>query len=231
MKLWGYELGGKQMSFIDKFIPSRICVHLGMLPPNVWAEIQAEDFTVQRNSKDGGPRAGEPGALEEKGWRIQQKSHSNFCGPGYVCGGGATFCIEDPNCIEELGDAVASKLCNMGMDKIPRWSVFMNNGTFGNTHACGWRVCDPERRTFWPTCCKSKREKEMWWAWFDKQLDALPLWSDILAKRLREKQSLPVIKEDEELFPHSSSGKGYVPPFVWPHESASLLRPQRKSKN
>jgi hypothetical protein len=182
-----------------------------MLPPNVWAELQAEDFTVQRNSKNGGPRSGEPGAPEEEGWRIQQKSHSNCCGPGYMCGGGATFCSEDPNSIEELGDAVASKLSNMGMDKIPRWSVFMNNGIFHENHACGWRVCDPERRTFWPTRCRGQGDKQVWWAWFDRQLDSLPLWSDVLAKRLREKQSLPVIKEDEEIH-------GYVPPFVWPHE-------------
>ena len=221
----------QQMSFIDKFVPSRICVHLGMLPGNVWTQLQTEDFTVQRNSKNGGPKSGEAGATEEKGWRIQQKSHSNSCGPGYMCGGGATFCSEDPSSIEELGDAVASKLSNMGMDKIPRWSVFMNNGIFHPNHACGWRVCDPERRTFWPTRCKTQRDKEVWWAWFDKQLDTLPLWSDVLAKRLSEKQRLPVIKEEEELFPRSSSVKGYVPPFVWPHESASLLRPQGKSKN
>jgi hypothetical protein len=219
-----YEFQGKQMSFIDKFVPSRICVHLAMLPPRVWAELQAEDFTVQRNSKNGGPKSGEPGAPEEKGWRIQQKSHSNCCGPGYMCGGGATFCSEDPSSIEELGDAVASKLSNMGMDKIPRWSVFMNNGTYSDTHACGWRVCDPERRTFWPTRCSSLKEKQMWWAWFDKQLDTLPLWSDVLAKRLSEKQRLPVIKEEEEI-------PGYVPPLVWPYESASLLRQKGKSKN
>jgi hypothetical protein len=58
----------------------------------------------------------------------------------------------------------------------------------------------------------------------------LPLWSDVLAKRLSEKQRLPVIKEEEELFPRSSSVKGYVPPFVWPHESASLLSSHAKSK-
>jgi len=119
---------------------------------------------------------------------------------------------------------VASKLSNMGMDKIPRWSVFMNNGTYSDTHACGWRVCDPERRTFWPTRCSSLKEKQMWWAWFDKQLDTLPLWSDVLAKRLSEKQRLPVIKEEEEI-------PGYVPPLVWPYESASLLRQKGKSKN
>ena len=200
------------MSFIKSFVPSRICIHLGMLPPDVWEELQAESFTVQRNSKNGGPKSGEPGSPEEKGWRIQQKSHSNGCGPGYVCGGGATFCEEDPNCIEELGDAVASNLYILGSDKTPTWSVFMNNGFLNgveqsnselHTHCCGWRVCSPTRRSFWPTRLTTQEEKEKWWVWFDRQLDSLPLWSTVLEERARRKATLPIIKEEEEEAPRN----------------------------
>jgi hypothetical protein len=50
---------------------SHLCVSLDMLPPEVWAELQAETFTVQRNSKEeDGPKAGEPACTEEDGWIV-----------------------------------------------------------------------------------------------------------------------------------------------------------------
>jgi len=154
-------------------VQSKTCVHLAMLHPHVWKGLQEEDFTVQRNSKeDGGPKTGMPGCAEESGWRIQQKPHSTCCS-GHKGGVGATDSME-------LGDAVATKYAKGGGDV---WRIYMNNGVnLSDTHACGWRVCDPSRRTFWPTRCKTPLEKEAWWRWFDAQLESLPLWSNVVAE-------------------------------------------------
>ena len=79
-------------------VQSNLCVSLAMLPPAVWAELQAETFTVQRNSKEeDGPKAGQPGCVEEDGWRIQKEPHSSSC-RGHKAGQGPT---DDAN----LGDA------------------------------------------------------------------------------------------------------------------------------
>ena len=153
-------------------VQSQLCVNLTMLPPDVWAELQAEDFTVQRNSKEpGGPKTGEPGCAEESGWRIQGKQHSSICR--------AHDANTGPTESAELGDAVATQY---GNGKQGVWRVFMNNGwDHGiHNHACGWRKCDPSVRTFWPTRCKTPMEKEAWWRWFDQQLNSLPTWSEVV---------------------------------------------------
>lgn len=155
-----------------------ICVNLVMLSPDVWEQLRQEDFTVQRNPKQpGGAMPGEPGAVEESGWRIQQEHHSKCCGPLYHCGIGPTLSAE-------LGDAVATKYAKGGGDV---WRIFLNNGwgdddeelqrNSSHIHVCGWRMCDPTKRTFWPTRCKTPIEKEVWWRWFDEQLESLPLWT------------------------------------------------------
>ena len=151
-------------------VQSKICINLAMLDPEVWAELQAEDFTVQRNSKEpGGPKTGEHGCAEESGWRIQQRIHSNIC-KGQDAKTGPTECAD-------LGEAVATKYAKGEGDV---WRIFMNNGWDGGTreHACGWRKCDPNCRTFWPTRLKLPMEKEAWWRWFDEQLNGLPTWSE-----------------------------------------------------
>jgi len=149
-------------------VQSQQCVNLAMLPPDVWAELQAEDFTVQRNSRE----AGESRYSEESGWRIQQKRHSTICS-GRDTKTGPTDSIE-------LGDAVATKYAKGERDV---WRVFMNKSR-GDGHNCGWRECDPTVRSFWPTRCKMPMEKEAWWAWFDEQLNSLPLWSQVFSKRI-----------------------------------------------
>ena len=153
---------------------STCCVNLSTLPPNVWESLQNEDFTVMRRSKKGGESTvGDYTTIEETGWRIQQRPHSNCCCSGYNKGIG-------PTDNAHLGDAVASKFINMDKHKNHIWSVFMNNGwksrypDFIHEHACGWYVCDPSQRTFWPTRCKLPLEKESWWAWFDLMLKSLP---------------------------------------------------------
>ena len=152
-------------------IQSQHCVNLAMLPPDVWAQLQAEDFTVQRKSKE----SGEPGCTQESGWRIQKKLHSSICS-GHDAKTGPTDSTE-------LGDAVATKYAD-GENGV--WRVFMNNGWDKgfHKHACGWRKCDPTVRTFWPTRCKTPMEKEAWWAWFDAQLNRLPTWSKVVYKRM-----------------------------------------------
>lgn len=153
-------------------VQTRGCVHLAMLPAEVWEQLQREDFTVQRNSKEGGgPKTGDTGCVEETGWRIQQKPHSNCC-TGHKAGIGATDSAV-------LGDAVATKYAKGKGDV---WRIYMNNGwnvDKQNIHACGWRKCDPSIRTFWPTRCKTPIEKEVWWRWFHEQLESLPLWSSV----------------------------------------------------
>ena len=157
-------------------IQSQYCVHLAMLPPDIWAELQAEDFTVQRNSKDAaGPKTGDFGCMEETGWRIQKNQHSTICS-GHDSKTGPTSEVH-------LGDAVATQY---GKGAKGVWRVFMNNGwSHGvHNHACGWRKCDPSVRTFWPTRCKTPLEKEAWWRWFDQQLNSLPIWSDVVYTRM-----------------------------------------------
>ena len=118
-----------------------ICVNLVMLSPDVWEQLRQEDFTVQRNPKQpGGAMPGEPGAVEESGWRIQQEHHSKCCGPLYHCGIGPTLSAE-------LGDAVATKYAKGGGDV---WRIFLNNGwgdddeelqrNSSHIHVCGWRM-------------------------------------------------------------------------------------------
>jgi hypothetical protein len=157
-------------------VESNMCVNLAMLPTEVWEQLQAEDFTVQRNSKkSGGAKA------EESGWRIQQKPHSGSC-TGYKPGVG-------PTADAKLGDAVATKYQKDSARGEFVWRVFMNNGyqavsTKNHRHACGWRKCDPAVRTLWPTRCKTPLEKESWWKWFDAQLESLPIWSEVVQKRM-----------------------------------------------
>ena len=146
-------------------VQGHVCVHLAQLES--WEELQAEDFTVQRNSHEpGGPKAGEPGSTEESGWRIQQRLHSACC-KGHDSKTGPTESAE-------LGEAVATKRAK-GDDDV--WRIYMNNGWDRgfDKHACGWRKCDPSVRTFWPTRCKTPMEKEAWWKWFDTQLESLPI--------------------------------------------------------
>jgi hypothetical protein len=169
-------------------VQSQVCVNLAMLPPDVWAQVQAEDFTVQRNSKEsGGPKTGDPGCAEETGWCIQQKIHSACC-TGHDAKTGPTES-------DELGEAVATKYAKGDNDV---WRVFMNNGWNKgfHQHACGWRKCDPSVRTFWPTRCKTPMEREAWWTWFDAQLNSLPTWSEVVHKRMVAEGKLPPFKKE-----------------------------------
>jgi len=153
------------------------CVNLAMLPPDVWDQLQEEEFTVQRNPK------GSACGKEESGWRIQKEPHSIFC-RGHKPGCGPTDCAE-------LGDAVATKYASGSGRRI--WRVFMNNGFCeegSREHCCGWRKCDPSVRTFWPTRCKTPIEREVWWIWFDAWLKCLPIMSDLVIR-------LPPIWEEE----------------------------------
>jgi hypothetical protein len=44
-------------------------------------------------------------------------------------------------------------------------------------------------------------EKEAWWAWFDEQLKSLPLWSDVVQKRMIVEETLPPIKKEVDDVP------------------------------
>lgn len=156
-------------------VNSSNCVNLKKLHPDIWAEIQAEHFTVERNLKySDDSNTGYIAAKQEDGWRIQFTPHSNICGGSYVAGIG-------PTGDKGQGDSVATNQIYGRDDKL-YWRIFMNNGLCEknhfhgadcHVHACGWHVCDPARRTFWPTRCVTPMEKEAWWRWFDQQLESL----------------------------------------------------------
>ena len=43
-----------------------------------------------------------------------------------------------------------------------------------NDHVCGWRVCSPKRRTFWPSRLTEEADKQAWFKWLDEVIAPLP---------------------------------------------------------
>jgi hypothetical protein len=42
-----------------------------------------------------------------------------------------------------------------------------------NDHVCGWRVCSPKKRSFWPSRLTGD-EREAWFKWLDELIAPLP---------------------------------------------------------
>lgn len=148
-------------------IEKSCCVDLAQLSGDDFNSIIKESFTVERN-----PKQSETIPWEEDGWIIQGTRHSSSCGTCWPC-------------------AHATNLYE-GRSGEKQWRYFMNNGFCkdecydGETHvrtcihtlrehACGWRVCDKGKRTFWPTRLKTMEEREVWWAWLDSKVAMLKL--------------------------------------------------------
>lgn len=134
------------------------CIDFSELPASEFQSLLSETYTVQRNPLDpSAPRPGFPefNGVEEDGWKIREKCHSTECG------------------INGWESCHASQVTSSDGNRY--WRFFMDNGfdVFWRPHACGWRVCDKGRRTFWPTRLKTIEEREEWWKWLDSLVETL----------------------------------------------------------
>ena len=135
------------------------CLSLSDLPASEFQKLLNDSYTVQRTSKDPtDPRPGEPGfnGYEEDGWLIRDRCHSNRC---------------------RIGGWEAAHAYNSS-ETGKNWSFFMDNDCNKQNdleilHACGWRPCNVNRRSFWPTRLKTIEERELWWKWLDGLMDTL----------------------------------------------------------
>jgi hypothetical protein len=76
-------------------------------------------------------------------------------------------------------------------------------------HVCGWRVCSPKRRTFWPTRITEDKEKEAWFKWLDELVAPLPFPTpedkakreeeEECEERLRMEGSVAAIQREQQL--------------------------------
>ena len=135
------------------------CVDLSQLPADDFAAIINESYTVHRNPKTpNGIPAGQPGAIEEDGWKMRSTCHSTECGQRWGVAAHATNRVQ-------------------GSSGLYEWKYFMDNGfvedNTHHVHACGWRTCDKHKRTFWPTRLKTQVEREAWWAWLEERVSTL----------------------------------------------------------
>jgi hypothetical protein len=121
---------GNQVSYRD-------CCLLSQLPPEKFAELLAERFTVVRTSGE-----------KQNGWRISSETHT--------CGGvpGKAHAHVWDHTVD--GEGKIDWRCHMVLDEDDTLK-----------HCCGWRRFGPGNRTFWPTRLTTEEEKELWWAEFD----------------------------------------------------------------
>ena len=113
------------------------CFVLSQLPPEKFAELLAEDFTVTRTSGE-----------KQSGWRIPAVSHD--CHEG-------KWVRYHAQVWDSLTDGEGTK----------KWRFHMVRDVRGEAHVCGWRPCEPGNRGFWPTRLTTPEEKEAWWAELD----------------------------------------------------------------
>jgi hypothetical protein len=116
-----------------------------------YAKLVGEDYTVVRTSGE-----------EQTGFRIPTEEHG--CHKGST-----TFCP-------------AAHVSRMSPSREPKFFLTTEKircpkdcaeDHDHNDHVCGWRVCSPKRRTFWPSRL-SGDEKEAWFKWLDEVLAPLP---------------------------------------------------------
>jgi hypothetical protein len=115
------------------------CFLWAQLPPEQFAQLLAERFTVIRTS-----------GKEQAGWRIPAVGH--------CCNGGQR---------QKFHGHVWDHTTNGEGDKSWRFHMLRDPTPEDNEHCCGWRRCEPGNRTFWPTRLTTEQEKETWWAEFD----------------------------------------------------------------
>uniref|UniRef100_A0A6C0ANT4 Uncharacterized protein n=1 Tax=viral metagenome TaxID=1070528 RepID=A0A6C0ANT4_9ZZZZ len=151
------------------------CVEMSDLPAAIYAELTSEDYTVIRTN-----------GSEQSGWRIPTTSHR--CASGTVCA--------------EWAGALVSNHAHP-------WHVHMvfdgeDSQEPANKHACGWRVSDPERRTFWPTrlngsSAEVTAAREAWWLRLDGLLDSLESYEQKGSKATPESSESSKMRKNTEL--------------------------------
>jgi hypothetical protein len=133
-------------------IQSADCVNLkDSLSAGNYAKLVDQTYTVVRTSGD-----------EQKGFRIPTKEH--WCEKQ-----GTGFCP-------------AAHATRISPSKEPKFFMTTDvilcpndcaEGHKHNYHVCGWRVCSPKRRTFWPTGMVGD-EREAWFKWLDEVITLIP---------------------------------------------------------
>jgi len=132
-----------------------------------YAKLVGEDYTVVRTSGE-----------EQIGFRIPSEPHE--------CQKGTHFCPA----------AHATRITPSNEPKF-----FMTTETNhclkdcieNHDHVCGWRVCTPKRRTFWPSRLTGD-EREAWFKWFDELIAPLPFPT----RESQEKQRIEQQNAEEE---------------------------------
>jgi hypothetical protein len=83
-------------------------------------------------------------------------------------------------------------------------------------HACGWRVSEPERRTFWPTrlggtSAEATAAREAWWLRLDELLNSLESYEQKEANKVRAAELKAAEDSDEEEFQKAQAGDWKIP--------------------
>jgi hypothetical protein len=159
------------------------CVNLRDLPPEVYAELTSETYTVIRT-----------GGWEQQGWRIPTEPHDDCefdVMDGFMHG---LAC----NRLNPSG-----YLVDLDGERFP-WKVYMvfvgEDSTIENKkHACGWRRSAPGKRTFWPTRLDGNADgQEAWGLRLDGLLNSLKTPDDCEATEAERPRNLEAkYKEDE----------------------------------
>ena len=136
---------------------------LAQLPPEEFQKFLQEDYTVIRT-----------GGWQQSGWKIQTERHA--------CPGGLDQEMAHISAYKRdaYGDRktrfymsrAACTSCHHGHPEELAFPSTIPGGLQMCEHACGWRACHPQRRTFWPTRLKED-EKAAWWQWMDEQVEYL----------------------------------------------------------
>jgi hypothetical protein len=116
-----------------------------------YAKLVGEDYTVVRTSGE-----------EQTGFRIPSEPHECPKNNTYFCPAAHATRItpsNEPKFFMTTDTIICPKDC-------------IENHKH-NDHVCGWRVCTPKRRTFWPSRL-TVEEREAWFKWLDEVIAPLP---------------------------------------------------------
>jgi hypothetical protein len=182
------------------------CFELSDLPAAIYAELTSEDYTVIRTN-----------GSKQSGWRIPTGAH--------CCANGAR-CAEWAGALATNRVIPGGRVCNLG-DPARPWRVHMvfdgDSEEPAKEHACGWRVSEPERRTFWPTRLsgdtpEATAAREAWWLRLDGLLNSLESYEQKEANKVRaaeikaaELKAAANEDSDEEEFQKAQAGDWKIP--------------------
>ena len=135
-------------------IMSSDCLNLkDYLSADDYAKLIGEDYTVVRTSGE-----------EQTGFHIPDEEHGcQKSGTGFCPAAHATRISPsaEPKFFLTTERILCPKGCAEDHDH--------------NDHVCGWRVCSPKRRTFWPSrMTGNEDEKQAWFKWLDEVIAPIP---------------------------------------------------------